>query len=308
MYPLDLVALIKRVQAWSPEKLFTWLWDVSARCVRAFVRWFWKAVDYTGASRIIEHSFFEKTLPHVMEAEYNLRLLDQMEARNNAFRMASNVKTDGDSDSESSDEEDDEELLRKNLERDIFADLLKDAKEQYKSHLEETRELEIIQARVKADNEEAARIESRYNHHKAVDDCLEVLVYEANEAKNLQQISYLKSGKYDKCVKTVRPGCSVALIKSAIDMIRSRHMVPDSSFNRIDEAAIRATALDFAASFNMDAKTTHIVVTGVVGICCLPDPKDIENIKVAYHPKALQMRDLVSDLRASLPSFTPADF
>nr|UUW21080.1 MAG: hypothetical protein [Guiyang Paspalum paspaloides tombus-like virus 2] len=305
MNPIDLASLLKKLQAWSPEKLFNWLWDIGARCVRAFTRLFWKAVDFTRAGAALTDALFDNALPHVLEAERQLAVYDSMIAQNKALEQqaAAQLKDD-----EELSEEDEEALLMKRLQAQTTLAHIAAAREEYTTELRERKELEVIEARIAKDNAKAAAIEAKYNHVKAVDDCLEVLVFENNEAKNLEQLSLVKDGKYTKAIKTVRPGQSLSLIRAAVDMIRCRHMVPDSSFTRVDEAAIRATALDFCASFNMDVKTTRIVVSGVMGICCVPDPEDIHNLKVAYHPTAIQMRDLVTDLRGSLPSFTAADF
>nr|UZP17200.1 RNA-dependent RNA polymerase [Carnation ringspot virus]UZP17204.1 RNA-dependent RNA polymerase [Carnation ringspot virus] len=101
-------------------------------------------------------------------------------------------------------------------------------------------------------------------------------------------------------IKRVRSGMIEDAISAVEARIRNRHMIMGDDMGLVDEAAVRATAMDICGEYKINEHHTRCIIYAAAYRAMTPDQESIDATKMAYNPKSQARRDLVSILRKNI--------
>lgn len=157
-----------------------------------------------------------------------------------------------------------------------------------------------------SDMEEVVRRQTAENRAVRLEECLELdLATEEYDNEQIWEESedgvrrmVLKNAR--RQVKKIKAGMVEAAIAAVEARIRNRHMIYGDDMNIIDEAAVRATALDICGEFKINEHCTKTLIYAAAYRAMTPDQASVDAVKMAYNPKSQARRTLVSVVRKNV--------
>lgn len=144
------------------------------------------------------------------------------------------------------------------------------------------------------------------NKVKKLEDCLEfdkaVEEYYNEETQQTDEngnVTWLRAPARRQ-IKKIKEGHVQDAIAAVEARIRNRHMIYGDDISLVDEAAVRATAIDICGEMKINEHHSKVLIYAAAYRAMTPDQDSLDAVKMAYNPKSQARRSLVTAVRKNI--------